>query len=1189
MSDEIEELTKRYKENVEGHARSVGLFPIPEYPEFECQRGMLSTAVDVILTTLRYLAPATVLTLFWGQQSFLFKFLKYIDCAFRALVFSSEEQKQDILEWLIDAGPVRVDDLDVVWRHGWILCGILDSALPGACGGHPPTRLSLTHAQAIADNYLGVEPVFARHELELNDSLSRLQEWRLINYLNSIRIALSKLTPSRATQKDSSETTQFTLNYIARGSGLVAAQVNNKVYFKIYPTAQQSLDPGDINILIHGPKDTYGMTVLPPVLGKAQLIRQNLLGIQSRSSYTENVLPFTQGATYLRSYGKNDMNKTYHIPKTKYDIDIDTEIMPDHAKIGYVATLEGKYEISITSKGQNVVGSPFKVTASKNILGILERDSFCLEDGEEIDIVDIKTDKKVVIRIVDFVTEKMLLKENGCLEKITEDEAKYLMENDNIKNKSTAYYDSDKKQENSSSLKHKSDSRKFYKTAHNVVTMNSICKFLLNLQSRKLSNKNMQAIKKQHIPDIVNSTFYEENEMNKGYTSSERRDKIIIPENISVSILLEKPQTKSNEINTQTVAASNIQNNKTNKTYIDDNYNTIVGDPFEDDNMSIDTVQSLTNPFLCDINDQTYAIAKQFGSFIPNEYESNNSQNEETKNANVKLFTETQYKNINETTNPFLGVVDIERPKTPVYKIITGAVTGRDDSVYINPERDLLTERTSLNDFMNPFIDQHQDESNMYNDKPDFIIGAPVSLPPVINIPSSTPSSTTMVKTGSIKNTIKDTEYYEPTISSKERKVSNGSNNSNFYSSFDSNLTEDVNITTSSSPTPSNTDHLHPNREISPRKDTWDSAYVSIDDNNCSSDSNVSELSSENVNKRKSQFSSAFSKMGPAEKELWQNDHDLRKNQNLDDDLKVHKHDVKRHEFTPIVEENEKSMKDASGMKQKISDELTDSVTEAFAELDDIYDEFVTRSEVSSITTTRENESKNLGIDYTVESNKTHVDSASEYKADVKRQTKILEGKISEIQAKVTESVSASRSLHAQINAYNKEQNNNDKKIERHFGDQSYKNIVSEKKKYWDEKIKQIEAKSEEMKTLQYKRRMTLKHLRRNDSLSKRRGKKIVQNFLNTSQDDCDKLTKPNFSRSDTYESLNDIEVIESKVIDRNEQDAILQSEATSCFGKTTSRSKEHSLIDTFKQLKDYRIMKMIRKRTSKTLVMKVV
>nr|CAB3506272.1 unnamed protein product [Spodoptera littoralis] len=416
MSDSIEDLVRRYKENVlqDQHPRSIGLFTIPEYPELEANRGMWSVALDAILTTLRYLAPATLLTLFW-------------------VVFSSEEQKQSVLKWLAEAGPVRVEHLDTVWRHGWVLCGVLDAALPGACAGHPPTRLSLKHAQAIADHYLGVEPVFSRQELESNDSLSRHQEWKLATYLDRIRQALSKLTPpvsKPVSQRTSPETTQFTLDYVAKGSGLSAAQVNHKASFKIYPTAQQALDPGEITILIRGPRDTYGMTVLPPILGKAQMIRQKLLGLQSKQNFTENVLPITQGATYLRSYGKNDMNKTYYIPKTRYDIEIDVEIRTDHAKISYVVNLEGKYLISITSRGQSIVGSPFTITASHNIINILEKDNYCLEDGEEIDIVDVKTDRKVVLRIVDFVTEKMLLKENGTLEKISDDEARILMATD---------------------------------------------------------------------------------------------------------------------------------------------------------------------------------------------------------------------------------------------------------------------------------------------------------------------------------------------------------------------------------------------------------------------------------------------------------------------------------------------------------------------------------------------------------------------------------------------------------------------------------------------------------------------------------------------------------------------------------------------------------------------------------------
>lgn len=75
------------------------------------------------------------------------------------VIFSSEEQKQSVLQWLEEAGSVHIEHLDTVWRHGWILCSVLDTALPGACAGHPPTRLSLKHAQTIADHYLGVEPV----------------------------------------------------------------------------------------------------------------------------------------------------------------------------------------------------------------------------------------------------------------------------------------------------------------------------------------------------------------------------------------------------------------------------------------------------------------------------------------------------------------------------------------------------------------------------------------------------------------------------------------------------------------------------------------------------------------------------------------------------------------------------------------------------------------------------------------------------------------------------------------------------------------------------------------------------------------------------------------------------------------------------------------------------------------------
>ncbi|CAH2085328.1 unnamed protein product [Euphydryas editha] len=1170
MSDSIDEISKKYNEDVlEEHARSVGLFTIPEYPEFEAQRGMWSSALNVILTTLRYLAPATLLTLFWGQQSFLFKLLKYIDSAFRALIFSNEEQKQSILQWLAEAGPVRVDSLEIVWRHGWIVCGVLDTVLPGACAGHPPTRLSLKHAQAIADHYLGVKPAFTRQELEANDSLSKHQEWKLISYLEKIRVALSKLTPpttkptAQINQKASPQPTHYTLNYIARGSGLTAAQVNNKAYFKIYPTAQQSLDPGEINVLINGPKEIYGTTVVPPILGKAQMIRHNILGLQTKTAYTENVLPITQGTTYLRTYGKNEMNKTFHIPKMKYDIEIEIELKQDHARISYVATLEGNYEISITNRGQNIVGSPFTVTASKDIVGILERDSFCLEDGEEIDIVDVKTERKVVLRIVDFVTEKMLLRENGTLEKISEEEAKYLMENDDIENKNDEVLINSNKTNHEDLTKINMISNKFYSSVNKILTANRFCNILKDIKNKQKLALNDYYSKisknKQDVPDIVNSTYSDERTKS---CRSEKRDKIIIPENISVSLFTEKPETEikyNNETENFNLPIECITNNSI-----------YTSDPFEDDNISVDTIQSSNNPFLSDICNENYGIEKTFGSFITNEFESNNSQNEETAKANVKIIIENETSS--QATNPFLDIIEMEQPKTPVYRIITGEVTGRDDSVYIDEEN--MSNEIIFSNSDNLFIDQELDQTNTYQDKPDFIIGAPVSLPPIINLKSSTSSVnnnvTEVAKIKQKKNNKTKEAYNYKGLATDSTEIpitsvdtDKSSNNSNFCSSLDSNMTEDVNISPNSSPTPSNaSNQMQTSRGTSPKKDTWDSAYVSIDDNHITENLDIN---SETLNK-KPQLPNEQPKLNLIEREQLQGHQDLKDVKNADDELNKYKCE-KRSEFMPIIEENEKSF--SNSMKDKtVTRNEADAVSVTFAGINDIFDDLFKNSEISSVTTTQDCQLQNLEIDFTLERNDDHVDSASELRTDVKRQTKILEGKISEIQANVTESVSASRNLHAKGKQNYKEENNNENIDRIKFGDPKYTNIVLEKKKYWDERIRQIEAaKSEEIKSQQYRRRLTSKHLRRNDSLSKRRGKKIVQNFLSTNQDECSSLKK-SIDQLESIDIQNNLNVDENEKKSLNKNIEIYQDESTSCFRQKSLDDKDRSVLDAFKKLK---------------------
>ncbi|CAH0583177.1 unnamed protein product [Chrysodeixis includens] len=1065
------------------------------------------------------------------------------------VVFSSEEQKQEVLQWLAEAGPVRVEHLDTVWRHGWVLCSALDAALPGACAGHPPTRLSLKHAQAIAEHYLGVEPVFTRQELESNDSLSRHQEWKLASYLDRIRQALSKLTPpvsKPVSQRTSPETTQVTLDYRAKGSGLTAAQMNNRTYFKLYPTAQQALDPGEITILIHGPRDTYGMTVIPPILGKAQLIRQKLLGLQSKQNFTENVLPITQGAAYLRLYGKTDMNKTYYIPKAKYDIDIEVDSRKDHAKIGYVANIEGKYTISITSRGQNIVGSPYTVTVANNIIDVLENNTHCLEDGEEIDIVDSNNDRKVVLRIVDFVTEKMLLKENGTLEKISDDEAKSLMTiaaTKDVPNVVSDTYTEISNNANQDKTEEHLKSQKFNKAAAKVLAMYRVCKIFTELMAEKqvhIPKKDIHHIRPRSqpdIPDIVNSTF---TETNINPYISELREKFIVPENISVSLRAEK-STTSYHTNFE-----DFVKEKENVTINIPMDNTVIDSPDSLDGYNVtqeeqeDVVEEITptstsNPFINEMFEDNYVASKNFGAFVASEYETNNSQNEETRDSSITIIIDPNQTPSPINLNPFIEADKIgfvkpdpivfEKPKMPVFKIISGEKVDRDDTVYIDPKSEVVDDEALGNEFVNPFF-MHCHQSSHFERTPttDFIIGAPVSLPPMIRAHSPEPEIRSLTITESEKSKKKESEkkreknvdlvsdsvFLAPTHANlnltKDAKQDNPAVSSTFHS-LESNLTETIDNSNASTTSDNQFEPYRPesNRNLSPRKDIWDSAYVSIDDNISSPDSNNNESTiCETLSKPKFSPSDVtfglkqeeLSNMGPAEREIWQTCNDLKPEPSKSpEEVKPYKWEFKRPTFTPIIEESDRSI--SSGTKD-IRTEVcpkqgeTDTVSVAFAELNDMYEEYYPNSETSSIDAAGEDDNlHSMEVEFVTQTKDSSVDSASET-SDVKRHEEEIEGTISEVQANVTESVSASQTLRNENDTtfeYNRE---ND---ETQFGKTQCSNIVLEKKKYWDEKIRQIEAKSAETATFSKKKRVSSKQLK-HDSLSKRRGKQMIKNFL---------------------------------------------------------------------------------------------
>ncbi|XP_022130190.2 uncharacterized protein LOC111003803 isoform X2 [Pieris rapae] len=1028
---------------------------------------MWSTVLDTLLTSLRFLAPATLLTIFWTHHTFFFDIVKYIDSAFRTVIFSNEDKKKEVIQWLSEVGPIRIEELDTVWHHGWIVCGALDAALPGACAGHPPTRLSLKHAQSIADHYLGVEPMFTRQELDANDSLSKHEEWKLVTFLDKVRLGIAKLSPPPATNKSKpvipvAKPTQFCLDYIARGSGLTAAQVNHKMFFKIYPTAQQSLDPGEITIQIRGPKKVYGLTTLRPILGKAQMIRQTLLGAQAKpSNYTENALPVTHGTAYLRNYGNNDMKKTYYIPKTNYDINITVENNRDFAKIGYTVPTEGKYEITITSRDENIVSSPFIVTASKNIVDNLEKDSFNLEDGEEIDIVDIKTDRKVVLRIVDFVTEKMLLKENGALEKISDDDARNLMELNKIESTpDDSLTDETKIYDNGENVLPTTTSEKFYSVANKVLKMNRVCYALQEKNKNQQHHKPITSETKGHgaVPDVVNSTF-EKNILPNLY----EREKIIIPESISVSLMLDKPHLTDSDKQLSSAQSKKMENDN-NKLY---NQNLqsckMLQDLFESDSQSIsDTVQSPNNPFLSDMYDTTFN-EKEFGSFITSEYEANNSQNEECHSfSNPFINFDHTDKDTEQHLGPFSSNIEEGSIQTDLISICTEDILDRIEIIE--------------HEFTNPFIEAELSETTSESTPvTDFIIGAPVSLPSIVG------------------NCTKETNENE--INFQESfNFRKDNENVSFLSSHESlEQKEDLPVISPFHSLGSETynflsqGNLQRSRNISP-KDLWDSAYVSIDDSASSTDNNYNHSDrciSETFVKSNYHNNDLADIAGVKNGDTW--DSCEQSGENLShDDLRGLKWEFKRQVFTPIIEENEKSITCIT--KDNIFE--TDTVSRAFAELNEIYEDIFPKPDDSSV-----NEGsvvQNLEDEYIIENNNIRVDSASENLSDVKRLAAEIEGSISEVQANDTESVSASRSLDVET----KESFKRDKT---EFGDAVYSNIVLEKKIYWDEKIRLIEAKNmEEFKLQQKRRRLSAKHFRHNDSLSKRKGKQIIRNFLNS-------------------------------------------------------------------------------------------
>lgn len=837
------------------------------------------------------------------------------------------------------------------------------------------------HRNEFFHSFFFIFQIFSKEDLS-QIVLTTYQECRLVHYLCCLKDALTRLSPPVSrTGSPILNVQAYTLDYVARGMGLVTASRNRKASFYLYPTAQQRLEPGEISIQIKGPSDSFGSILIPAIYGKTHIVRNVFFNLGHRQNLKDMQIPIAKSST-----SEYSVSSSYFISKTDNDIEVSILIRNDRVKVFYTPKETGHHELSIISKGCLIMGSPFPIHVEEEQLGRTESCDF----EDEIQTVETQADRKVVFRIVDFVTEKMLLTEDGKLEKISNEDANALLQTINSMEDITLKYlqhnnyqralmgpdllKLKKGESNNKSRYHLND------IAKKVLLMLRICKELKDLAELMKMHE-----KSPSTPDIVNST---------------RREETFI---------------KSAE------ALRNIYKNKPMS------FNG-ANDTYEE----LDCVYSKISP----------PIDIVISSFDDDE-------------VDITIIPEVE-------ALP-------ERPKTPVFKILTKDdieesktelyngfdvrnYEGQFDSLdyIINENKDLSKTKEFIDGRSTPLIDFH--------------IGEPVTPTRMMSTPNLDGDMDSIIHASNLEEALMKYDIkMQKTLKDQERCLSEESNSSIFKTPSrqtpfeqmtDTEILEMYQSSVKLENTPEtviiddddepngveNCISLDSSRENS--AETWDSAYMSIDEINSSPENNVNsptsksklfaikEIDIDAIPNEKNVVDEIgqeeYSKMGPAEKELWKS----------------------------VSKENDFNFQIANQYYPRVLQNREVLITP------------IDENEIYK-TNRKDNQEKLEHIKYVLDDG-----SASDSKADVKR------SKESRIES--DNLVSPIQSTDAELADENQKEDDANKTPTK----KSISKMVSEKKEYWDDKIKSIEDNEEKRNKVLKKKTSSL---RRNDSLSKKR------------------------------------------------------------------------------------------------------
>ncbi|KAJ8891401.1 hypothetical protein PR048_010917 [Dryococelus australis] len=235
-------------------------------------------------------------------------------------------------------------------------------------------------------------PFHAFSEEELKQArLTSYLERRLINYLWKVKESLdSSLGPQHCGSpgRRPPEPQRHSSGCVVKGMGLVAAVQGHRATFYIY--LRNPRRPSNLHVAVHGPAADFGYATM----------------------------------LFHSSVSQTSTSSTTSSPSSRASIPVRYRISSNHVRVTYIPRSAGHHELRVCQDGLPVVGSPYSVhVESCDESQLLPWKSSSEDEDDDRKVV--RRRLRVLLRVVDFIGEKMLLTEDGRLTRVCSIEALY--------------------------------------------------------------------------------------------------------------------------------------------------------------------------------------------------------------------------------------------------------------------------------------------------------------------------------------------------------------------------------------------------------------------------------------------------------------------------------------------------------------------------------------------------------------------------------------------------------------------------------------------------------------------------------------------------------------------------------------------------------------------------------------------